>query len=630
MKNGLKEKLETLPPEPGVYVFSDKVGNVIYVGKAKALSNRVRSYFQAPPAGDYKGEALRREIADLQVTVCQTEVDALILESTLIKRYRPRFNVILRDDKSYPYIAVSVSDEFPRVFLTRGKRVKGVKYYGPYVNARAARNTIRLLHKVFPLRHCKGRAPGQKGSSPCLYWEMHLCLGPCRGDVDPEEYGRHVKQFYDFLEGRYSEVLADLDIRMRAAAREEEYEKAARIRNQIESANQVLRHHRALSSSTVDYDVVGVFHDETTASFSVAQNRGGFHLGNLCFLTDLEDEIVEEELVSEFVKRYYDGAGSIPELILVPSLHHEEVDGISAWLASQKGANVEIRVPIKGRKRHELSLAGANARLALEGAKLERARDKGRTEAAIAQLAGDLRLANFPLRIECYDISTMGGAASVGSMVVFQDGYPARRDYRKFSIKFTPGIDDVGMMREVLYRRFKRYLRDIEKGVDERGGAHGWAKKPDLVLLDGGKGQLSAGRDVLKVLGIEGVGLAALAKRLEEVYLPGCSEPVVLPRDSEELFLLQRIRDEAHRAAVSYHRLLMSKATSSSWLDQVSGIGPGRKKALMRHFGSPRRILDAELEDIKAVPGLPDKTADAVYLAARKIREDTNAGPQRT
>jgi excinuclease ABC subunit C len=624
MKDGIREKLETLPAEPGVYIFRDKEKNVIYVGKAKALSNRVRSYFQAPAAGDYKGQALRREISDLEVTVCQTEVDALILESTLIKKYRPRFNVILRDDKSYPYIAVSVSDEFPRVYLTRGKRVKGVKYYGPYVNARAARNTIRLLHKVFPLRHCTGRAPGQKSHSPCLYYDMHMCLGPCRGDVTPQQYRYHVKQFCDFLEGRYSEVLDELDSRMRAAAREEEYEEAARIRNQIESANQVLRHNRALSSSTTDYDVIGVFHDETKASFSIAQNRGGFHLGNLCFLTDLQDEVSEEELVNEFLKRYYDESGSIPELVVVPALQREEEEAITQWLAAQRGANVKIRVPVRGKKRSELSLAGANAKLALEGAKLESARDKGRIEAAMARLAKDLDLAHYPLRIECYDISTMGGAASVGSLVVFQDGRPARRDYRKFSIKFIPGVDDVGMMREVLYRRFKRYLSDSQKTAKEKEDARGWAKKPDLVLLDGGKGQLGAARDVFSLLGIEGVETAALAKRLEEIYLPERSKPVLLPRDSDALFLLQRIRDEAHRVAVSYHRSLMGKATSSSWLDQVSGVGPGRKKLLVRHFGSPKRVLEASFEDISAVPGLPEKVAEAVFLAAARIRENAD------
>ncbi len=622
MKRGLKTKLDMLPAEPGVYVFRNAAGDVVYVGKAKDLTNRVRSYFQAPAAGDYKGMALREEIADLEVTVCQTEVDALILEATLIKRYKPRYNIILRDDKSYPYIAVTVSDEYPRVSLMRGKRVRGVKYYGPYVNARAARNTIALLHKVFPLRHCAGRLPGQKGSTPCLYFEMHMCLGPCRGNVEVDEYRRHIKQFCDFLEGRYSEVLSELETRMRAAAREQEYEEAARIRNQIDSAKKVLRHHRALSSSTSDYDVVGTWSDDMRASFSVAQNRGGFHLGNLCFFTDLSDEQAEDAMVAEFLKRYYDQAGSIPELILVPAIPDDETAALSEWLSVQRGAHVEIRVPRKGRKRHEMALAEANARVALEGSKLERARDKGRVEAAMAELARDLHLENYPLRIECYDISTMGGAASVGSLVVFQDGYPARRDYRRFSIKFTPGVDDVGMMREVLHRRFKRYLKEAERAAADREAAHGWAKKPDLVLLDGGKGQLGAARDVLGVLGIDGVEIAALAKRLEEVYRPGEPEPLSLPRDSEGLFLLQRMRDEAHRVAVSYHRSLMEKATAASWLDQVAGVGPGRKKALIRHFGSPKKIIEASLEEISSVPGVPPGVARAVFEAARLVETE--------
>ncbi len=621
MREGLREKLATLPAEPGVYVFRDSEGEVIYVGKAKALSNRVRSYFQAPASSDYKGEALREDIHDLEVTVCRTEVDALILESTLIKRYRPRYNVILRDDKSYPYIAVTVQDEFPRVSLMRGKRVKGVKYYGPYVNARAARNTIRLLHRVFPLRFCTGKAPGQKGQTPCLYYEMRMCLGPCRGNVEPDEYGRHVKQFCDFLEGRYSEVLGELDTRMRAASREQEYEEAARIRNQIESANKVLRHHRALSSSRADYDVVGVAADDTTAAFSVAQNRGGFHLGNLCFFTDLTGATGRDELVSEFLKRYYDQAGSIPSLILVPGIAEEETGALAEWLAGQRGAAVEIRVPRRGNKRHELAVAEANARLAMDGAKLERARDKSRVDAALAELARYLELERYPLRIECYDISTMGGAASVGSMVVFQDGYPARREYRKFSIKFTPGVDDVGMMREVLHRRFRRYLKEEGEQRQARAAAgRGWAAMPDLVLLDGGKGQLNAALDVLKVLGIEGVETAALAKRLEEVYRPGRSEPILLPRSSEALFLLQRMRDEAHRFAVTYHRSLMERATSSSWLDGVTGVGPGRKKAIIKYFGSPGKVLDAPAEEIAKVPGLPESVAEAVHEAARLVK----------
>jgi len=620
VNQGLRATLETLPARPGVYVFSNSAGKVIYVGKAKELSNRVRSYFQAPAAGDYKGEALREEIADLEVNVCQTEVDALILEATLIKRYKPRFNVILRDDKSYPYIAVFVSEEFPRVALVRGKRIRGVKYYGPYVNARAARNTIRLLKKVFPLRHCTGAVPGQKGHSPCLYYEMNMCLGPCRGSVPSDEYMRHVKQFCDFLEGRHVEVMADLDTRMRAAAREEEYEQAARIRNQIESAEQVLRHHRALSATREDYDVIGIFDDGMSACFSVAQNRGGFHLGNLVFFTDLEEQRECEELSGEFLKRYYDQAGSIPELVLVPAMPADD-GGLVEWLAAQRGARVEIRVPRKGKKRHEMGLAGANARLALEGAKVARARDKGRIEAALAQLAASLGLERFPLRIECYDISTFAGTASVGSMVVFQDGYPARREYRKFAIKYTPGVDDVGMMREVLYRRLKRYQKELQDGGAVPAAAVGWAKRPDLIILDGGKGQLNAGLDVLKVLGIAGIETVALAKRLEEVYLPGKKEPVLLPRDSEALFLIQRIRDEAHRVAVSFNRSLMERATSSSWLDSVGGVGPGRKKALLKHFGSPRRVSEASLDDLKEVGGMPEKVAEAVYEAARVTRE---------
>ncbi len=618
MNKNLAAKLETLPARPGVYVFKDSAGRVIYVGKAKELSKRARSYFQKGASGDRKGEALREKIVDLEVNVCETEVDALILEATLIKRFKPRFNVVLRDDKSYPYIAIYQNEKFPRVMLTRGRHVRGVKYYGPYVDARAARDTVQFLKKVFPLRRCTGARPGQKRSAPCLYYDMGMCLAPCRGDVEPDVYMRHVNQLCDFLEGKHDSVLRDLDARMRAAALEQKYEQAAIIKKQIESARLVLRRHRSRSSSPRDYDVIGISSDGLEACFSVARNRGGFHLGNLVFFSDIADARAPEELVCEFVKRYYDREDSAPRLVVVPAVP-SDADGLLDWLSMRRGARVEIRAPARGAKKSELHLAESNAMIALEGAKMSRARDKGKIDAALSELAKDLSLKQFPLRIECFDISTFAGAASVASMVVFQDGYPLRKDYRKFAIKFTPGVDDVGMMREVLYRRLDRYQKELLREPEENGPQRAsWARKPDLVILDGGKGQLNAGLDIIKLLGIEGVEIIALAKRLEEVYLPGRKLPVILPRDSEALFLLQRIRDEAHRVAVSYNRLLMERATSSSWLDNVSGVGPARKKALIKHFGSPLRVAEATLDELKEVAGVPDKIAQSIHAAAKK------------
>lgn len=615
----LRAKLETVPSAPGVYVFRDRQGSVIYVGKAKSLRDRVRSYFQAPAEGDVKGEAMREEIAGLDVTVCASEIDALILEATLIKRHMPRYNVVLRDDKSYPYIAVTMSEEFPRAILTRGKRSRGIRYYGPYVNARAARNTLRLLEKVFPLRHCSGSVPGGKAgrreAPPCLYYQMKMCAGPCEEEISAEEYGLLVKSFCDFLEGRPQQVMKDLNRRMRRAAQGMEYEEAARLRNQIESANRVLAHGRALSSSIADYDVVGVYSDGMQAAFAVAQNRGGMHLGNLCFHTDLSAEWSLDELVSEFVKRYYDQAGSIPGEVLVPACPGDPA--LCEWLAAQRGARVTIKVPMRGKKRSEIALAGANARVSLEGEKISRAMDKKRVDVALEDLSRYMSLGAFPLRIECYDISTLGGTASVGSMVVFQDGHPERRSYKRFNIKFTPGVDDVGMMKEILYRRFRRYARGVRESAGAEPPGTGFLRKPDLVLLDGGKGQLGAGLEVLKVLGVEDVEVAALAKRLEEVYRPGMNVPIVLPRDSEALFMLQRIRDEAHRFAVTYHRSIMEKGTAGSWLDSVSGVGPGRKKTLIRHFGTPAKVKEATPEELEAVPGLPGAVARAVYGASR-------------
>ena len=627
MSKDLKSKLETLPQGPGVYLFRDEKEEVIYVGKAKSLRGRVRSYFQKSPGEGQKGEQLRREIAELEVTVCKNEVEALILEATLIKKYKPRFNVILRDDKSYPYIAVTVSDEFPRVELVRGKRARGTKYYGPYVSVRAARNTLRLMRKVFPLRHCTGKEPGQKGKSPCLYYQMKMCLGPCTGVVSPEEYGRHVRLFCDFLEGRHKEVMNNLDADMREAAAKQEYELAARLRNQIESANKVLSHHWHPSSSGLDYDLVGVYRDETRACFVVAQNRAGVYMGNLSFFTDLADYLPAGELLMEFVKRYYDQAGSIPEQILLED-SPEEDHALQKWLSSQRGGKVELRVPRRGKKLEELSLASSNAKLALEGFKISRAQDKARVDLALEELSRYLDLDRYPLRIECYDISTLGGSASVGSMVVFTEGLPDRRNYRKFSIKFTAGIDDVGMMKEVLYRRFKRYQKENEQAASSKvpPSKTGFAVKPDLILLDGGKGQLGAGVEVLKVLGIDGVEVAALAKRLEELYRPNRRESIFLPRNSEALFLMQRLRDEAHRVAVTYHRSLMEKGTASSWLDQISGVGEKRKKTLIKHFGSPRKLEEAALSEIEEVPSIPDDVALAVFEAAKRRKEAGGSG----
>ncbi len=617
MRRGIEARLEAIPAVPGVYVFRDGEGRVIYVGKARSLRDRVRSYFRGPAAGDYKGEALRGEISDLEVVVCDSEVDALILEETLIKRHQPRYNVLLKDDKSYPYIAVTVSDEFPRVMLFRGKRRRGVKYYGPYVNAGAAKSTMRLLERIFPLRHCRGKDPGKSGGSPCLYRDMGLCLGPCTGDVDPGEYGRYVEMFTGFLEGSHRDVLRDLDARMWEASRAREYERAARIRNQIQSAGEVLAHRRLASSSSGDYDVIGVHTDRERACFAVARNRGGFHIGNICFFTELPGDTGGGELVCEFVKRYYGQSDSIPERILVPEIAEDEA-ALSEWLSQVRGARAVIKVPRRGPKMGELSLAEANARIALEGADIDRAGDKERVDTALSELAEGLGLSRFPLKIECYDISTMGGAASVGSMVVFVEGFPVRSAYRKYRIKFTPGIDDVGMMKEVLYRRFKKFGGESGENGDSKVGKESTlGGKPDLVLLDGGVGQLGAGREVLDDLGIEGVDIAALAKRFEEVYRPG-RPPLKLPRGSEGLFLLQRIRDEAHRVAVTYHRSLMEKATADSWLDQVAGVGPARKKTLVRHFGSPGKVSRASLEELESA-GIPLNVAEAVFESARGL-----------
>lgn len=607
----LQAKIDFLPDEPGVYIFKNREDEIIYVGKAKSLRDRVHSYFQAslPTA---KGQLLRSEIDDVEVNLCGSEVEALILESNLIKKYRPRFNVMLRDDKSYPYIALTLADEFPRVAIVRGKRIPGAKYFGPYVNVRAARNTVRLLHNIFPLRQCKGRTPGTSNGSPCLYRDIGMCLGPCTGEVPKSVYDEQVKQFSDFLEGRGQEIIRQLEEEMLEASRNLQFEKAARIKKKIESARTVIAHPKSASKYR-DYDVIGMYSDGLEACFSISENRRGLNLGNLCFFSDLEDELPDEELIEQFIKKHYDMSGRIPQEIVVRKAS-EERGAIEEWLASQRGRKVSITVPKRGRKAEALALAEDNAHLALESEKERRAQDRQKLDMALRELKERLRLEKYPLRIECFDISTMGGSASVGSMIVFEEGLPRRQGYRRFKIKFTPGVDDVGMMKEVILRRFKRYLRARDESRDDRE----FEKLPDLILLDGGKGQLGAAKQVLDTLGIKEVEIAAIAKRFEEIYRPGIRMPVRLERNSEAMFLLQRIRDEAHRFAVAYNRALMRKKTKVSWLDEVNGVGPARKKILISHFGSPEKIALASIEEIEGVEGIPRKVAMAVQNAARR------------
>ncbi len=613
-----KNSINFLPESPGVYLFKDVSGQVIYVGKAKSLRDRLRSYVQNPQQCDYKGKALRDQIYSLEITVCSNEVEALILEAELIKKHRPRFNVLLRDDKTYPYIAVTLSEKFPRAILTRGRKVQGYRYYGPYVNAQAARRTLNTIQKVFPLRQCGGKDPGQRGRAPCLYYEMEMCMGPCMGCVDPDSYSSVVKSLCQFLEGKHQAFLEQLELEMKRAAEAMDYEKAARIRNQIEAARKVLTHGKRTLSTCDEYDVIGYERDELDACFIVARYRSGAHSGNFCMNIDIASEITDEELVSEFIKRYYADSSSIPSLILVgvkPS------DGsVEKWLSSLKSSRVEIRVPVRGSKKKELELAYKNAEIAFEKSKWERIADRERTDRALKEIANFLRLERYPLRIECYDVSTMMGTASVGSMVVFEDGIPRRSYYRKFKIKQTPGINDIGMMREILMRRFKKLAGEFQgKTGITRNSDSSFKKKPDLVIVDGGKGHLGAALEVISDLQLADIEVAALAKSFDEIYRPFSDEPVTLPRNSEALFLVQRIRDEAHRFAISYHRELMLRRTSESWLDDISGVGPGRKRKLIEHFGSPERIASASVEELRHIPGIPVSVAEAIASAARSI-----------
>ena len=616
MKDTLEKRIRALPAEPGVYIFKDISGKVLYVGKAKSLRDRISSYFQESTQVSSKLESMKRVLHDFEIIVCSSEIEALILESNLIKKYKPTFNVMLRDDKSYPYIAVFLTEEFPHVALTRGRRTKGVRFYGPYVSVRSARNTLRLLQKVFPLRHCRGKKPGGKGS-PCLYYSLKMCLGPCTGEISREAYYEYVKSFCGFLEGRHREVLEDLWVRMKDAASKKNYEEAARIRNQIQAAEKVLEHAGFSPSSHSDRDVIGMSKDDLQACFSITQVRSGVNFGSIVLFCDISSNESDEYLLGEFLKRYYADSGSIPPLIFIP-FNLPECDALQGWLSNSRNGKVELKVPLRGKRAKEISLATKNSYYALESSKAARAADAEKLKVALEDLKHFLGLKKYPLRIECYDVSTFAGTASVGSMIVFQDGLPERKSYRKFRMKFTQGVDDVGMMREILYRRFRQYL----SSESQKSTKSGFSVKPDLIILDGGKGQLSACIDVLKVMKIEDIEIAAIAKRLDEIYLLGVKEPILLPRNSEALFLLQRIRDEAHRFAVRYSRSIMEKRTRESWLDNISGLGEKRKKALIRHFGSTGKIIQASREEILSVHGIPKNVALSIYEVAQKVKNE--------
>jgi len=614
----LREKARSLPTKPGVYLFKDAGGTVIYVGKAVSLRDRVRSYFQRQ--GRFvspKVKALVENIRDLEFIVTDSEVEALILESNLIKKESPWYNIRLKDDKAYPYLKVT-AEPFPRVMVVRRPGRDG-RYFGPYTNARAMRDTLQFLRKLFPVRTCSLDLSGELNYRPCLLYHIGRCGAPCAGLQTREEYDKLIDEVCLFLEGRQQRLIPELRAKMEAAAQKLQFEQAARLRDQIQALEKVVERQKVVSTTMIDQDVIGMARSGDNVCVQIFFIRDGKLTGRDHFFLDAAEHDSDEEALAAFLKQYYSEAGFVPKEILLPIKPEDEAVLVD-WLSEVKGSKVALRVPQKGEKRRLVEMVAQNASLVLGESESKRSRRLERIEGGLAELQEALGLDRPPRRIEAFDISNIQGTNSVASMVVLIDGMPANKEYRRFRIRDIQGPNDFASMHQVIRRRFEHGLKERNSLADlpeaERAEAQRkvkFAEFPDLVVIDGGKGQLSAARDAMRELNVEEIPTIGLAKRLEEIFLEDASDPIILDKDSPALHLLQQVRDEAHRFALTYHRGLRSKEQSRSVLDAIEGVGPKRKKSLLKAFGSVSAIQRATLEEIKAVPGIPEDVAERIY-----------------
>ncbi|TCJ13690.1 excinuclease ABC subunit UvrC [Rubrobacter taiwanensis] len=599
-ENGFPDRSH-LPRSPGVYIFRDSGGNVLYVGKARNLRSRVASYFTRSGDGRPKIGELRERVSEIDFIATGSETEALVLESNLIKRHRPRFNASLRDDKSYPYIVVTLGDEYPRVYATRGPHDPRHRYFGPFPSAGAVHATLDVLNKTFPFRKCRGPQPGRRSGIPCLNYHIGRSAAPCIGAVGREKYGRIISDVIAFLEGRVDHLIRERERRMEEAAKSLDFELAARLRDELAALRHVRERQRATIASEDSFDAVGVHAEGELACVQIFAVRGGQVVGRDSFLLDNYGEAGAEEVALSFIPQYY-GTAAVPGEILVRV--SKEPEALEEHLSGLRGNRVRVRTPRRGDRRRILELAERNAELGLEHERAIQEARRNRVASTLDALREQLALPRLPVRIECYDISNTMGTNSVASMVVFQGGRPAKNEYRRFKIKTVEGSDDFASMAEVIRRRLERLQANDPK----------FAAAPDLIVVDGGKGQLSAAVAALKEFeGLPEIPIRALAKREEEVFQPGRPEPVILDRDSPELHLLQRIRDEAHRFALGYHRKLRGSAMTASVLDELPGVGPARRKKILEHFGTPEAFLNASLEELERVPGLPGRVAREIH-----------------
>jgi excinuclease ABC subunit C len=607
----LSEQRRALPDQPGVYMFRDEEGRVLYVGKARSIRKRVGGHF----SGKTRSQAMIDQVNSIEFLVTGTEADALLAEQQFIKRHRPVFNIRLRDDKSYPYIGISLDEDFPRVYFTREKHRSARLYFGPYSNAKRTRETLELLGKLFQYRTCEGPEPGRRSGVPCLDYYIKRCQAPCVGYIDREEYRRNIEAIASFLSGRYRDVERDLERKMAEAAEAEEYERAAVFRDRLDAVRSLMERRSVADDSIDSADVIAVALDGKAANAQVLQVRDGILADRQSFYITNEAEQDAGEVIEGFIGQYYSAAPAVPRLVVVEEPAREHVPLLEEALSTRRGGPVEVRVAERGDKRRLRELAERNARLALAQDQLRHERRRSERADSLDSLQQVLSLDRLPIRIEGFDISNLGGEHTVASMVVFEAGAPKKSDYRRFKIRGdrSRGPNDFASMEEVLSRRLSRLLEQADRSPHDGERDESFASVPDLVVIDGGKGQLSAGLKALGTLVDRGVAVVGLAKRLEEVYVPGRPAPLDLPADSEGLRLLQRVRDEAHRFAIEHHRGRRDTDMTRSILDDLPGVGPIRKRALLTHFGSPERLVVATREEIEAVPGIPGKLAGEIH-----------------
>jgi excinuclease ABC subunit C len=613
----------TIPEGPGSYQFKDAQGRVIYVGKASSLRQRLSNYFQDPRNLHPRTAQMVATAQTVEWIEVRNEVEALMLEWSLIKQHRPRFNIRLRDDKSYPFLAVTLDEEFPRALVMRGRKRKGTRYFGPYAHAYAIRDTLDLLLRSFPVRTC---SPGKfnehhRLGRPCLLFHIEKCSGPCVGEIEEAEYRRLVEELCDFLDGDTDEIVRKLSTEMRDAAASLEYERAARIRDRLHAVQRAIEKQQMVAERSEDIDVVGIAEDELEASVQVFFVRKGRVVGRKGFVVDKVEDVSPGGLVDRILEEMYGDEPplGVPKQVLVPTTS-DDVDTYEEWLTHLRGSKVQIRVPVRGDKRGLHETVTRNAKEEFNRHRLRRAGDHNARSRALTELQDILSLPEAPLRIECYDMAHLQGTDYVGSMVVMEDGLPNKREYRRFKVKDVPGNDDYAAMEEVLTRRLTAYLNERDQPLDEEleEGVRRRPKRfqypPQLLLVDGGKGQLAVAERVVAALGLtDEIPIASLAKRFEEVFVPGHSEPMNVPRGSDALFMLQRIRDEAHRFANTFHRELRGKRMTVSALDDIPGLGETRKKRLTQVMGGVNAVKKASLADLRELSFLPDAVAVAVY-----------------